>query len=92
LGSIDKQNMQWNYPRNKQVIFIGRGIDGTKGEFVAELTHRQKNIRVFWHLNKRYVGETMEIHQMNLALEKGKNHLTAVDEFGNRCAVEFMVK
>ena len=63
-------------------IFIPREIDGTKGKTIIEAAHRNPLVKVFWHLDEKYIGETTEIHQMALNPAPGKHVLRLVDEQG----------
>lgn len=79
------------YPKNHSIIYVPIEIDGKLGKTIFEATHRNPQIKIFWHLDEEYLGETREIHQLILNPEIGKHKLTLVDENGNTSIVKFEV-
>jgi penicillin-binding protein 1C len=89
---IDIPVMQFIYPENGSHIFIPMELDGIAGDAIAELAHRNKQLKVFWHLDGEFLGVTQYTHQMAIRPEKGKHHLRTVDENGNEAVVVFTVE
>ena len=58
-------------------------MDGSQGKTIFELAHQNPSSTVYWHLDNKYVGETSDVHQMELSPGKGKHRVTVVDEEGN---------
>ncbi len=85
------ENMEFIYPRQWNKVFIPRYIDGTPGQIIFELVHRQKNSTVYWHLDEKYLGATSGIHQFALRPEKGWHIITVTDNKGNRLSKHFRV-
>ncbi len=79
------------YPGKSGKIYIPLELDGKRGRSVFEATHRDTGIRIYWHMDEEYIGETKDIHQMALAPEPGPHILTLVDENGERLARRFTV-
>ena len=79
------------YPKRNSKIYVPREIDGTKGRSIFEVAHRHNGIRVFWHLDDQYIGESMEIHQMAMNPSVGKHVLTVIDEKGVSQRIPFEV-
>lgn len=79
------------YPKERSRIFIPREIDGIKGKTIFEAAHRNPLLKVFWHLDEKYIGETTEIHQMTFNPVAGKHVLQLVDENGESVKVNFEV-
>jgi penicillin-binding protein 1C len=75
--------MEIIYPREGMAIYVPRELDGAPGRAVFEVAHRNDQVRVFWHLDGDYLGETRHSHQMALAPEQGFHTLTLVDDEGN---------
>ena len=46
----------------------------------------------YWYLDNDYLGETSDVHQMELTPSRGKHRVTVVDEEGNALGVEFGVE
>lgn len=89
-GSKD-QSFTIVYPKRNSKIYVPIELDGAKGRSIFEASHRHNGTRVFWHLDKTYVGETMEIHQISLNPNPGKHVLTVIDEHGVSQTVRFEV-
>lgn len=92
LDASGKQMMQFIYPFPNAVIKLPKQLDGTPGKAVFELAHRSVSNKVYWHLDNEYLGETSDIHQMEIAPEKGEHVVTVVDEKGNTASVRFRVE
>ena len=61
-------------------------------EISNNLAHQNPSTTVYWHLDNDYLGETSDVHQMELSPTKGKHKVTVVDEEGNSLGVEFGVE
>ena len=79
------------YPKRNSRIYVPREIDGTKGRSIFEVAHRHNGVRVYWHLDDQYIGESMEIHQMAMNPSVGKHVLTVIDEKGVSQRIPFEV-
>lgn len=79
------------YPKSNTRIFIPRNLDGTPGSSVFELAHRNSDIKVYWHLDGQFIGQTQKTHQMALNPINGKHVLTIVDESGEALERQFEV-
>ena len=90
--SSSGQLMQFIYPYPNAIIKITKQLDGSRGKVVFELAHRNSGKKVFWHLDTNYIGETSDIHQMQVSPEKGDHKLTVVDEAGNSISIKFRVE
>lgn len=90
-GDEDKLAMRLIYPFNSSVIYVPKELDGEKGKAVFEIVHRNKQTKIFWHLNNEFLGETESFHQLAISPDPGKHTLTLVDEKGERLEHEFEV-
>jgi penicillin-binding protein 1C len=79
------------YPKPNARIYIPCDLDGTPGRSVFELAHRSPTMKVYWHLDGEFVGETQKNHQMALNPEEGKHVLTLVDEAGEALEGRFEI-
>jgi penicillin-binding protein 1C len=84
--------MEFIYPPREAGIFIPRDHTGETTRFVAEVIHRASDMRVFWHLDDAYLGETKFIHQFEVMAPAGEHRLTAIDEKGNMAEAQFSIK
>lgn len=84
--------MEFIYPAMNAIIKLPKQIDGSLGHFTAELAHSNNNVRIFWHLDNKYLTFTDFIHKIPLQPTQGKHSLTAIDGDGNSVSVTFYVK
>lgn len=89
--SIEEDVITIVYPKEPSTIFIPRGFKGTKEKIVFEISHRNPETKVYWHLDDVLIGETADIHEMELTPNPGNHILTLVDEFGRQKTQEFIV-
>lgn len=92
LSTTFGQMMQFIYPYPNSVIHITKQLDGSKGKVIVELAHRNSSAKVFWHLDNNYVGETSDIHKLELSPQIGEHTLTVVDNNGNSTNIKFKVE
>lgn len=83
--------MEVIYPKDGAKIYVPLEADGTRGRVIFNAAHRVAGIKIFWHLDDRYVGETKDFHQIALNPPPGKYTLTLVDGNGNTVHVAFEV-
>lgn len=91
LGNQNK-TMHLIYPLQNSKVYIPKEMSEKRGEVIAELVHQQPSKKVFWHLDKKYLGTTAGIHHFAFYCEKGNHILKAVDEDGAQTSVSFIVK
>ncbi len=70
------------YPKPQSNIFIPTQLDGTLSKTVFEASHINAEATIYWHLDNQYLGQTIDIHQIELLPTVGKHTLTLVDEMG----------
>ena len=87
----DIENMEFIYPREWNNLFIPTDLDGTPGQLIFELVHRQKRATVFWHLDEQFLGTTTNVHQLALNPEKGWHVINITDNFGNQLIRRFFI-
>lgn len=75
--------MSFIYPDVSSSLVIPIGIKGNKQTVIFELAHRNPAKAVFWTLNDKYLGKTVNNHQMPIETKPGDYILRCVDEDGN---------
>ena len=85
----EKNTIQILYPENNAKIFIPRDIGSKMQSIIIKVAHRIKNSRVFWYLDKEYIGFTDSIHKKSIMLKNGWHKISVVDEFGNKKSIRF---
>jgi penicillin-binding protein 1C len=83
--------MEIIYPKDGAKIYVPLEADGSRGRVIFNAAHRQAGIKIFWHLDDQYVGETIDFHQIALNPSPGKHQLTLVDGNGNTIHIGFEV-
>jgi penicillin-binding protein 1C len=83
--------MEVIYPKNGAKIYVPLEADGTRGRMICNAAHRQPGVKIFWHLDDQYVGETKDFHQMALNPPPGKHNLTLIDGNGNTISIGFEI-
>ncbi|WP_295795842.1 penicillin-binding protein 1C [Mucilaginibacter sp.] len=85
------QPMEVIYPKDGAKIYVPLEADGTRGRVIFNAAHRVAGVKIFWHLDDKYVGETKDFHQIALNPPAGKHTLTLVDGNGNTVHIGFEV-
>jgi len=83
--------MEVIYPKDDAKIYIPIEADGTRGRMICNAAHRQPGMKIFWHLDDQYVGQTKDYHQVAINPQPGKHVLTLVDGSGNTVKLQFSV-
>jgi penicillin-binding protein 1C len=79
------------YPRNGSSIFLPVGLNGQTIPIVLQATHLHDQQLIYWHLDNTYIGETKEIHQIEITPSEGQHQLVITDTAGHRSTVTFQV-
>ncbi len=88
----DRQNiMDLIYPPENAKVFIPIEIDGSPGEIVFQLAHRNDNSTVFWHINDEFIGSSSVFHEVSIRPAEGHHKLIVVDESGETITRNFEV-
>ncbi len=91
LGA-NTQPMDFIYPKENSVIFLPKDFDEKQSELILKIVHSNTYAKVFWYLDKTFIGTTQTIHNIAIKPKKGKHTITVVDEFGNEIICRIEVK
>ena len=50
---------------------------------LLELIHSEPDAKVFWYLNRTFIGITQNIHEIEVFPSQGEHIITVIDELGN---------
>lgn len=89
--SQQQRAMELIYPKDGSSIYVPLEADGSRGRMICSAAHRQAGIKIFWHLDDKYIGETVNYHQLALNPSAGKHVLTLIDANGSRLQVRFQI-
>lgn len=90
-STTQQRPMDLIYPKDGAKVYVPLEADGSRGKMVCTAAHRQPGIKIFWHLDDRYIGETVNYHQLAITPSAGKHKLTLVDANGSRLVLFFEV-
>lgn len=79
------------YPKDKSMIYIPIELHEQRGKIIFEAVHRSSSERIYWHLDEQFLGETTDIHQLELQPSAGKHTLSIYDSAGNRRKIVFEI-
>ncbi|MDW3647666.1 MAG: penicillin-binding protein 1C [Bacteroidia bacterium] len=74
--------MQIIYPSRRASLLIPVDLDGKLSSTVFEAVHSDPKAIVYWHLDDKYMGKSVENHELSLRPVPGKHRLTLVDDKG----------
>jgi len=83
--------MEVIYPKDGAKIYVPLEADGARGRMICNAAHRLPGMKIFWHLDNQYIGETKDFHQVALNPSPGKHILTLVDGNGNTINIGFEI-
>jgi penicillin-binding protein 1C len=85
------ETLEFIYPLASTKVFVPVGMDNEAQEVVLEVSSRYPDQKVYWHLDKTFLGETESNHQFAVIPEKGWHTVTVVNESGESNSVRFEV-
>jgi penicillin-binding protein 1C len=91
VEEINSKAMEMIYPKLKSSIYVPIDLDGSLGKAIFQLSHRNPESLVYWHLDDEFIGSTTDIHEMELSPSEGEHTLVIVDELGERLVRKFKV-
>lgn len=83
--------MEILYPEPGATLLIPVQLDGTKGNMVVEVAHRDPGATLFWDLDGKFTGTTTAEHRMALSPMPGPHRLTLTDGQGHSLHRDFTV-
>lgn len=83
--------MQFIYPKESSIIFLPKDFDEKVNEVVLKVAHSQKNSTLFWYLNKTYIGQTNDIHNIAISPKTGNHKVFVIDENGNEMSQNMII-
>ena len=79
------------YPLDQAKIMVTRDFNGAYQPVVSRVATRFTDRELFWHLDDRYLGSTIDQPSLPLRLKAGEHRLTVSDTEGNKHQVSFSV-
>jgi len=85
------QPISVEFPLPGAEVYVPVEMSGLRGSLVATAYHIDPSARVFWHLDGRYLGETVRDHTMEISPPPGDHELALVDTAGHSTQIRFRV-
>jgi len=57
-----------------------------------KLVHSNSSTKVFWYLNRTFIGSTLNIHEIEVFPKIGEHQLKAIDKLGNEVIIKIEIK
>ena len=83
--------LQVLYPTPDARLQAGRDFDGKRQKIVLRAAHTDRERALFWYVNRRFLGRTVNQHRLAVSLEPGPHALEVVDAHGFRDRTRFYV-
>ncbi len=83
--------LQILYPESESRLQVGRDFDGEQQKIVLRAAHSDRERALFWYVNRRFLGRTVNQHRLAVSLEPGTQALEVVDAHGFRDGIRFHV-
>jgi penicillin-binding protein 1C len=80
------------YPAREARFYLPRDLTGNLQRITFRAAHQQPDTTVYWYFNGAYIGSTTEDHTMAPPLERGRQELYLVDEWGNSVQTSFFIE
>lgn len=91
-GEDRNRQIELIYPEHNAILYLPKGFSGQPEKFIFKAAHARPDATIYWHLDKTYLGETTENHQIACSAAPGKHLLTLTDNSGNQRKILFEVK
>ena len=79
------------YPSSDSQIRLPLQLDGKLGQSIFRAVHPDPTVRLHWHLNQKYLGQTTTPHQMAIQTQAGDHKLVITATDGSRLERSFKV-
>ena len=79
----DANPMEMIYPPDNASILLPKNFQGETEKLVFKISHTKNSAHLFWHLDDKYIGETVKFHEKEMLFSPGWHKITVIDEEGN---------
>ncbi len=90
-GPGEGVQMEVLYPEQNSRLLIPTELDGSRGQAVVEVAHRDPNATIHWDLDGTFIGTTNRDHRMAIDPDDGPHTLTLTDALGRSLRHSFVV-
>ncbi len=90
--STNQPTMEFIYPKNGSRITLTKNFNGKTNELILKLAHAKPETKVFWYLDKKFVSQTANFHELGIVPNEGMHKITVVDELGNEKVIVITIE
>lgn len=83
-GAGGQLALQIVYPQEDARLWVPRDFGGELQKVILRAAHRENQRMIYWYLDDRYLGSTVNRHEKAVELARGWHVLEVVDETGFR--------
>ncbi|MFN3756417.1 MAG: penicillin-binding protein 1C, partial [Flavobacterium sp.] len=80
---VQQHRMDFIYPKNESKIYLTKDFRSQVQPVVVKVAHSQPKMRLFWYVDRIYLGSTEKFHEMPIQVASGKYLISVVDQDGN---------
>ena len=84
--------MQFIYPKNGSHIILSKNFGGKQNELVLKLAHTIPNTAVYWYMDRDFIKETKNFHEIGIVPKPGEHKITVVDVIGNEIDITISIE
>src|SRR5690554_113645 len=74
--------MDFIYPKANSKIYLTKNFDSELQPIVLKVAHSNPKSTLYWYLDRTYLGQTKDFHEMPIKAKTGIYYVTVVDENG----------
>ncbi|MEE3999151.1 penicillin-binding protein 1C [Tenacibaculum sp. FZY0031] len=83
-NQLESNTMDFVFPtKYTSKISLTRGENNKLNPIILKLTHANSEAKVYWYLNKEFIGITEQYHEQAIVPKSGMYTITAIDDYGN---------
>lgn len=75
--------MDFIYPKADSKVYLTRNFDSEVQPIILKVAHSNPKSTLYWYLDRTYLGQTKDFHEMPVKAKTGVYYLTVVDDNGN---------
>lgn len=79
----ENYQMDFIYPKANSKIYLTKNFEGERQPIILKVAHSNPKTTLHWYLNRTYLGQTKDFHEMPLKAKTGIYYVTVVDDNAN---------
>lgn len=91
-ADIDNTNLKFIYPSDGAMLTIPHVAGAETAGLTCKAAHSNPGAQLFWHLDDNYVGDTKDVHQIQVNPSAGMHKLTVYDNTGSSASIEIIIR